>query len=57
MIDDAHRDGYWAYHDGLSRDDNPYDNNSEWDLNQAWLDGFMEAVWELDGFMEAAWDD
>ncbi len=46
MIDDARREGYRAYQDDLSRDDNPYDNNDQWELNRAWLEGFMEAAWD-----------
>jgi ribosome modulation factor len=45
-VDDARQEGYRAYQDGLSRDDNPYNNNDQWELNQAWLEGFMEAAWD-----------
>lgn len=46
LKDRAFDEGYNAYHDGLKRSDNPYDNNGEWYLNQAWLEGFLEAAWD-----------
>lgn len=35
----AREEGHRAYLDGLSRDDNPY-NNEDWDLHLAWKEGF-----------------
>jgi len=43
LKEDAWEDGYRAYVSGKTRDDNPYNNNDEWDLNQASLDGFTDA--------------
>jgi ribosome modulation factor len=43
-LDQAQKDGYQAYFDGLKRDDNPYDNDDEWDLNRAWLEGYSDAA-------------
>ena len=41
---DAQNDGYRAYQNGLNRNDNPFNNNDEWDLHLAWLDGYMQAA-------------
>jgi ribosome modulation factor len=40
----AREDGYRAYQNGLSRDDNPYNNNEEWDLYLAWEEGRSQAA-------------
>lgn len=48
----AYDEGYRAYVDGLSYDDNPYNNNDEWDpfneweLNRAWCEGYADAGWD-----------
>lgn len=42
---EAHNDGSQAYSDDVSKDDNPFDNNDEWDLNQAWVEGWDCAAW------------
>ena len=42
----AREDGYRAYQNGLSRDDNPYNNNEEWDLYLAWEEGLSQAAWD-----------
>lgn len=42
-LQDAIREGYQAYLNRLTINDNPYDNNDEWDLHQAWLAGYYEA--------------
>ena len=42
----AREDGYRAYQNGLSRDDNPYNNNEEWDLHLAWQEGWSQAGWD-----------
>jgi hypothetical protein len=36
---DAREEGYRAYQDGLSSNDNPFNNNEEWDLHLAWKEG------------------
>lgn len=43
---DAHADGYRAYLDDLSTDDNPYNNNDEWHLHLAWNEGWSAAAWD-----------
>jgi ribosome modulation factor len=43
----AYDEGYDAYVDGLTQDDNPYENvESEWDLRDAWSDGWYNAAWD-----------
>jgi hypothetical protein len=44
-VDDV-SDGYQKYQDGFDRGSNPYNNNDEWDLYQAWLDGYTDAGWD-----------
>ena len=43
---DARDDGYRAYQNGLTRHDNPYNNNDEWDLHVAWNEGWSQAGWD-----------
>ena len=43
---DARDEGYRAYQDGLSRDDNPFNNNDEWELHLAWQEGWGNAAWD-----------
>ena len=43
---DARDDGYRAYQDGLSSDDNPYNNHDDWDLHLAWNEGWSNAAWD-----------
>ena len=46
-FDDARRSGYEAYLNGLTQDDNPYENvESEWDLRDAWSEGWADAAWD-----------
>lgn len=40
---DARKAGYRAYQDGLSRDDNPY---NDWYLQIAWDEGWHDAAWD-----------
>lgn len=42
----AYDEGYRAYVDDLSYDDNPYNNNDEWELNRAWCEGYADAGWD-----------
>lgn len=42
----ARDDGYQAYIDGLSKSDNPFNNNGEWDLLCAWNQGYDDAGWD-----------
>jgi hypothetical protein len=43
---DAREAGYRAYQNGLSRDDNPFNNNEEWELHLAWEEGRSSAAWD-----------
>jgi hypothetical protein len=43
---DARDEGYRAYQNGLSRDDNPFNNNEEWELHLAWEEGRSSAAWD-----------
>lgn len=43
---DARDEGYRAYWEGLSRDDNPFNNNDEWELHLAWEEGYCNAEWD-----------
>jgi hypothetical protein len=43
---DAREEGYRAYQEGLSHDDNPFNNNEEWDLHLAWEEGRSQAAWD-----------
>lgn len=43
---DARDEGYRAYQNGLSRDDNPFNNNDEWDLHLSWEEGYGNAAWD-----------
>jgi hypothetical protein len=43
---DAREEGYRAYQNDLSRDDNPYNNTDEWDLHLAWQEGWGNAAWD-----------
>jgi hypothetical protein len=43
---DARDEGYCAYQDGLSHDDNPFNNNDEWELHLAWEEGRSAAAWD-----------
>ncbi len=42
----AYDEGYRAYVDDRSYDDNPYDNDDEWELNRAWAEGYADAGWD-----------
>lgn len=42
----AYDEGYRAYVDDVSYDDNPYNNNDEWDLNRSWAAGYTDAGWD-----------
>jgi hypothetical protein len=42
----AREDGYQAYQDGLTQDDNPHDNGDGWEQQEAWREGFYEAGWD-----------
>lgn len=44
--DEAKGEVYRAYQNGLSRDDNPFNNNDEWYLHLAWEDGRSTAAWD-----------
>jgi hypothetical protein len=44
--DDAREAGYRAYQNDLSRNDNPFNNNDEWDLHLAWEEGRSQAAWD-----------
>jgi ribosome modulation factor len=43
---EARDEGYRAYFDGRSRDDNPFNNNEEWELHLAWEEGRSAAAWD-----------
>jgi hypothetical protein len=43
---DARDEGYRAYQQGMSSHDNPFNNNDEWDLHQAWNEGLTAAGWD-----------
>jgi ribosome modulation factor len=44
---DAREEGYRAYQAGSrSSDDNPFNNNEEWELRQAWNEGWSNAAWD-----------
>ena len=43
---EAKAEGYRAYQNDLSRDDNPFNNNDEWDLHLAWEEGRSQAAWD-----------
>lgn len=43
---DARDEGYNAYLKGLSRYDNPFNNNDEWELHLAWEEGHSNAAWD-----------
>lgn len=45
-IEDVKDEGYCAYVNGISKSDNPYNNNEEWDYFLAWDEGFMNAAWD-----------
>jgi hypothetical protein len=45
-VNDARKEGYRAYQDSLMPHDNPYNNNEEWDLRYAWIEGWLEAGWD-----------
>ena len=50
MMDDIHKEAYWegysAYQYGLGRYDNPYDQDAQATLYDAWLDGYHSAWWD-----------
>jgi hypothetical protein len=43
---EAKDEGYRAYQNHQSRDDNPFNNNDEWDLHLAWNEGHSNAAWD-----------
>jgi len=43
---EARDEGYRAYQNGLSSDDNPFNNNDEWELHLAWEEGRSSAAWD-----------
>ena len=43
---EAYDDGYRAYVEDRSYDDNPYNNNDEWNLLVAWNEGYSDAGWD-----------
>ncbi len=43
---EAYDEGYQGYKTHGDRNLNPYNNNDEWELSQAWLEGFMDAAWD-----------
>ena len=43
---EAYNRGRQAYIIHGDRNENPYNNDDEWNLNQAWLEGFMDAAWD-----------
>lgn len=42
----AQDEGYACYLSNGNADDNPYNNNDEWQLNRAWLEGYYNAGWD-----------
>lgn len=44
--DEAYKEGYKAYQRGLKTEDNPYNNNEEWELHEAWLEGYRDAQFD-----------
>ena len=46
MKREAYEEGYAEYKKDGGRDDNPYNNDDEWDLNQMWMEGFHAAGWD-----------
>ena len=46
-LSQAREEGYRHYQeDNGNVNNNPYNNNEEWLLNQAWKDGFYDAAWD-----------
>jgi ribosome modulation factor len=45
QLSEAKDEGYRAYQNGHSSRDNPYNNNEEWPLLSAWIDGYCVAAW------------
>ena len=43
---EAYQRGRSAYINHGDRNNNPYNNNDEWELNRAWLEGFTDAAWD-----------
>lgn len=43
---EAKDEGYRAYQNGKSYDDNPFNNNDEWELHLAWEEGRSSAAWD-----------
>jgi hypothetical protein len=46
QLSDAKTEGYRAYQNGHSNNDNPYNNNEEWLLLLAWEEGYSAAAWD-----------
>lgn len=44
MVIEAHRKGYEAYMEGLSRDSNPFRGVDEDELSDSWLAGWDQAA-------------
>lgn len=43
---DAYWEGYRAYQDGASIDDNPYDTDGMYEFWINWKEGFYDAGWD-----------
>ena len=43
---EARDEGYRAYQDGMTSNDNPFNNNEEWELHLAWNEGYYRAAWD-----------
>lgn len=45
-MNDAEREGYYAYLDGIAVIDNPYDNDIDLENHAAWEEGWYMAAWD-----------
>lgn len=45
-LEDAFREGYSAYQNGIHIHDNPYDYHTQRELADEWDDGYYEAGWD-----------
>lgn len=43
---EARAAGYRAYQEGISLNDNPFNNNEDWDFHLAWDEGWNNAAWD-----------
>lgn len=42
---EAYIAGREAYAEDMRRSKNPYNNDDEWNLNRAWIEGYTDALW------------